>query len=294
MSHAGTAVSLSGLIDIRGRQWLMASRWLRMRGRPIHPGHSRAYRRPGRDLPQPRCRAQTAPPREPKLSRAVPCWCIGAGASGLAYAVDGRSLLLPGRRLLRRDRPLAHWCWTDARCGCGNTACLETGARARSLLPLLRQRWRRLGEDEARSSEQLSACDLLSLPEIDQAARCWRAPSPMPAGCSSRTGSSCQRPLRRQRAALGAFRRAVPGRGHVGRAGDAAKLCQPSGPNPHFAEIHGAAAALLSRAAEALLRGGKNQGLGTPQALRACPRNPPPPQKGPRLLFIFNPIRHRV
>ena len=35
MSHAGTAVSLSGLLDLARGQWLMASRWPRMRGLDI-------------------------------------------------------------------------------------------------------------------------------------------------------------------------------------------------------------------------------------------------------------------
>jgi transcriptional regulator of PTS gene len=168
MSHAGTAVSLSGLLDLERGQWLMASRWPRMRGLDIGAilapiaGPVEICRSLDAEL-----RARAA--REPEQFAGGTLLLHWGWGIGLAYAVDGRPFAPAGS-----FGEIGHWrlaALGERRCGCGNTACLETGAALWSLLPALRQRWPDLDEDEARLAGQLSGRDLLSLPEIEAASR---------------------------------------------------------------------------------------------------------------------------
>jgi transcriptional regulator of PTS gene len=251
MGHAGTAVSLSGLIDIRERRWLMASRWPRMRRLDIQAilepiaGPVEICRNLDAEL-----RARAA--REPKLFAGGALLVHWGWGIGLAYAVDGQSFSPAGGSF----GEIGHWRFSvleGRRCGCGNTACLETGAALWSLLPLLRQRWPNLGEDEAWLSEQLSGCDLLSVPEIDQAARVL----------ARALANACRLFFPNRIIISGPFVANAQLWAHFDalfRAeGTLDGLVMPQlaseRANPHF-EIHGAAAPLLSRAAEALLRGG--------------------------------------
>ncbi|MBN8939736.1 MAG: ROK family transcriptional regulator [Rhizobiales bacterium] len=169
MEHAGTAVSLSGLLDLRQRQWLMSSRWPRMRGldvqavlEPITPPVE-VCRNLDAEL---RARAMQDPAGHSGGSLLLH-WGWGVG---LAYAVDGQSFAPAGGSF----GEIGHWRFSrlaGRACGCGNTACLETGAALWSLMPRLRQEWPELSEDEATLQAQLPDCDLMSLPEIDMAAR---------------------------------------------------------------------------------------------------------------------------
>ncbi|MEZ2409649.1 transcriptional regulator of PTS gene [Bosea sp. OAE752] len=247
MSHAGTAVSLSGLIDLRRGQWLLASRWPRMRGLDVEAvlapiaGPVEICRNLDAEL-----RARAA--RDPEQFAGGTLLLHWGWGIGLAYAEDGRPFAPAGS-----FGELGHWrlaALGDRPCGCGNTGCLETGAALWALLPALRRHWPALDEDEKRLSRQFARLDLLALPEIDTACRtlaralanACRLLFPARIAVSGPFASNPQlwahfNALFRAEGTMDGF--AVPDLVSV----DASQLY----------EIHGAAAPLLSRAAEALL-----------------------------------------
>lgn len=168
MSHAGTAVSLSGLIDLQRGQWLLASRWPRMRGLDVAAviapiaGPVEICRNLDAEL---RARAV----REPERFAGSTLLLHWGWGIGMSYAVEGRPFAPAGS-----FGEIGHWRFAalgEQRCGCGNTGCLETGAALWSLLPSLRAHWPDLAEDEVRLARQLAGRDLVGLPEIDAAAR---------------------------------------------------------------------------------------------------------------------------
>jgi predicted NBD/HSP70 family sugar kinase len=168
MDHAGTAISLSGLLDLAGGQWLMSSRWPRMRGLDVRSLLQAVT--PEVEV----CRNLDAELRARLAGGGVE----RAGGSlllhwgwgiGLAYAIDGASFAPAGGSF----GEIGHWRFSALGgriCGCGNSACLETGAALWSLLPRLRERWPDLSEDEAVLQAELPECDLLALPEMEAAA----------------------------------------------------------------------------------------------------------------------------
>jgi predicted NBD/HSP70 family sugar kinase len=168
MSHAGTAVSLSGLLDLPRGRWLMSSRWPRMRGLDVVSALAPVAG------PVEMCRNLDAElwaraARETELSTGGTLLLHWGWGIGLSYAVDGRPFAPAGS-----FGEIGHWrlaALAGRRCGCGNTGCLETGAALWSLLPGLRRRWPDLAEDEARLARQLAGRDLIGLPEVDEAAR---------------------------------------------------------------------------------------------------------------------------
>lgn len=247
MSHAGTAVSLSGLIDLKQGQWLLASRWPRMRGLDIASilapvaGPVTVCRNLDAEL-----RARAA--REPENFTGGTILLHWGWGVGLAYAMDGEPFAPTGS-----FGEIGHWrlaALQDRPCGCGNTACLETGAALWSLLPALRRHWADLDQDEIRLARQLAGLDLLSLPEIDMAAQllaralanACRLLFPARIAVSGPFSANPQlwarfNTLFRAEGTMDGF--AVPD-----LSGAAAS---------HLYEIHGAASPLLSRAAESLL-----------------------------------------
>ncbi len=247
MSHAGTAVSLSGLIDLRRGQWLLASRWPRMRGLDIAAvlapiaGPVEICRNLDAEL-----RARAA--REPEPFSGGTLLLHWGWGIGLAYAQDGRPFAPAGS-----FGELGHWrlaALGGRQCGCGNTGCLETGAALWALLPALRRHWPALDEDEKRLARQLAPLDLVALPEIDIACRslaralanACRLLFPARIAVSGPFAANPQlwahfNALFRAEGTMDGF--SVPDLVSV----DAGQLY----------EIHGAAAPLLGRAAEALL-----------------------------------------
>lgn len=247
MSHAGTAVSLSGLIDLKQGQWLLASRWPRMRGLDIASvlepvaGPVTICRNLDAEL-----RARAA--REPEHFAGGTILLHWGWGVGLAYAVGGEPFAPTGS-----FGEIGHWrlaALNGRRCGCGNTACLETGAALWSLLPALRQHWPDLDQDEVRLARQLAGLDLLSLPEMETAvelvaralANACRMLFPARIAISGPFSANPQlwarfNTLFRAEGTMDGF--AVPDLTGV--------------PASHLYEIHGAAAPLLSRATEALL-----------------------------------------
>jgi transcriptional regulator of PTS gene len=247
MSHAGTAVSLSGLIDLQQGRWLMASRWPRMRGLDIAAvlapvaGPVAICRNLDAEL-----RARAA--REPENFAGGTILLHWGWGIGLSFAVDGAPFAPAGS-----FGEIGHWrlaALDGRRCGCGNTACLETGAALWSLLPALRRHWPDLDQDEVRLARQLAGLDLLSLPDVEMAAQlvaralanACRMLFPARIAVSGPFSANPQLwarfdTLLRAEGTMDGF--AVPDLTGV-----------PASP---LYEIHGAAAPLLSRATEALL-----------------------------------------
>lgn len=250
MTHAGTVVSLSGLLDLRRKRWLMASRWPRMRDLDIEAvlapigGPVEICRNLDAEL---RARAAREPDGFPGGTLLLH-WGWGVG---LAYAVDGEPLAPAGGPF----GEIGHWRFSvlgDRPCGCGNTGCLETGAALWSLLPLLRQRWPALGEDEARLSEQLAHCDLASLPEIDVAAQVLARALANACRMFFPARIIVSGPFIANAALWARFDALLRAEGAM--QGLALPHLISVRASRHF-EIHGAAAPLLSRAVAALLKG---------------------------------------
>lgn len=168
MDHAGTAVSLSGLTDLKRGLWLMSSRWPRMRGLDVAAALAAAGPvTVARNLD---AELSARVMLEPDLHAGGSLILHWGWGIGLAYAVDGRSFA-PAEGSFGE---IGHWRFaalSGRQCGCGNTACLETGAGLWALMPRLRRDWPDLAEDEALLQAQLPDRDLLALPEIDAAAR---------------------------------------------------------------------------------------------------------------------------
>lgn len=247
MSHAGTAISLSGLIDLRLGQWLLASRWPKLRGLDI-----RAVIEPIAG-PVAICRNLDAELR----ARAIRAAGQFAGGTmllhwgwgiGLAYAQDGEPYAPTGS-----FGEIGHWrlaALGETPCGCGNTGCLETGAALWALLPALRRHWPDLDEDETRLTGQLAALDLLSLPQIEAAARLL----------ARSLANACRILFPARIAVSGPFVRNAQlwarlvtlfrEEGTMDGFGMPELIGVESG---HLYEIHGAASPLLSRAVAALL-----------------------------------------
>lgn len=248
MSHAGTAVSLSGLLDLPRGQWLMASRWPRMRALDVASvlapiaGPVEICRNLDAEL---RARAV----REPELfsdSTLLLHWGWGIG---LSYAVDGRPFAPAGS-----FGEIGHWrlsALAGRRCGCGNTGCLETGAALWSLLPALRTRWPDLEEDEARLARQLAGRDLVSLPEIDNATRLLARALANACRIFFPTRIAVSGPFAANAGLWAHFAALLRDEGTM----DGLSMPQLTSVRAsQLHEIHGAAAPLLGRATEALLR----------------------------------------
>ena len=169
MEHAGTVVSISGVVDVRRRQWLVSSRWPLMQGLDIAAatgpgaGPVEVVRQLDAEL-----RARVlADPAAFTESTVLLHWGWGIG---MAYAVAGQ----PFGEATSLFGEIGHWRIGDMealRCGCGGHGCLETVAGLWSLLPGLRQHWPELADDEDTLLDQLRELDLLVLPEMQAALR---------------------------------------------------------------------------------------------------------------------------
>jgi transcriptional regulator of PTS gene len=248
MSHAGTAVSLSGLLDLPRGQWLLASRWPRMRALDVASvlapiaGPVEICRNLDAEL---RARAV----REPDQFAGGTLLLHWGWGIGLSYAVDGRPFAPAGS-----FGEIGHWrlsALADRRCGCGNTGCLETGAALWSLLPALRTHWPDLAEDEARLARQLASLDLADLPEIEHAARLLARALANACRVFFPTRIAVSGPFTANAGLWERFCALLRAEGMMDGIA-MPRLASVRASRLH--EIHGAAAPLLGRATEALLR----------------------------------------
>jgi transcriptional regulator of PTS gene len=167
MTHAGTVVSVSGIVDMRRRRWLVSSRWPRMQGLDVAAaiapvaGPVEVVRHLDAEL---RSRA-VADPALCADDTVLLHWGWGIG---MAYAVGGQPFGVAGGPF----GEIGHWRiegLEHRRCGCGHQGCLETAAALWALLPALRARWPALAEDEDALLQGLRELDLLALPELREA-----------------------------------------------------------------------------------------------------------------------------
>jgi predicted NBD/HSP70 family sugar kinase len=169
MAHAGTVVSLSGLVDGARGRWLLSSRWPRLRDADIAAaiapvaGPVHVVRQLDAEF---RARA-LADPAGYAGEVVVLHWGWGIG---MAYGRNGVPFSAAGGSF----GEIGHWRidgLEERRCDCGQQGCLETAAALWALLPVLRKRWPGLPDDEEALQDHLHELDLVSVPEVEQAAR---------------------------------------------------------------------------------------------------------------------------
>ncbi len=167
MHHIGTSVSVSGVVNVRERKWLITSRWPNIRNLDL--GAALAPVTPVVIV----CRHLDAELNARTLNDTAHAhdntlllhWGWGIG---LAYGVDGEPFMRAGEPF----GEIGHWRFNlleQRQCGCGNHGCLETAAALWALLPQLRELWPDLSEDEELVAGQLAELQLADLPEITTA-----------------------------------------------------------------------------------------------------------------------------
>ncbi|SFJ48709.1 transcriptional regulator of PTS gene [Phyllobacterium sp. CL33Tsu] len=164
MSHMGTSVSVSGVVNVRDRKWLITSRWPHVRDldlaaalAPVTPVVI-VCRHLDAELTA-RTMQDGAQGRDSTL---LLHWGWGVG---LAYSVEGEPFMSASNPF----GEIGHWRFNmldQRQCGCGNHGCLETAAALWALLPQLRASWPELSEDEERVAGQLTSLDIAERPEI--------------------------------------------------------------------------------------------------------------------------------
>ncbi len=249
MAYAGTSAAVSGVVDLRRGRWLASSRWPRIGGLDI-AAVLHAVAPPVlvvRHL-EAELQARLAAVPDRRGGTVLLHWGWGIG---LAYAVDGQTVNGAGGPF----GEVGHWRFgalAGRPCGCGNTGCLETGAALWALLPGLRAQWPDLVEDEAVLASQVADRNLVALPAMAEAA-----------GLVARALANVCRLLFPERVLVSGPLAANPAlwaefAALYQREGMIGGLALP--PLRHEAAsealgIEGAAAPLLTRAVEQLLRG---------------------------------------
>jgi transcriptional regulator of PTS gene len=164
MTHAGTSVSVAGLVEVRSGQWLVSSRWPRINRLDI-PAALDAVAPPVLVMRQLEAELQARIAATPERHAGGSLLLHWGWGIGLAYAVNGETFNAAGGPF----GEIGHWRFdalAGRPCGCGNTGCLETGAALWALLPELQAQWPDLVEDEARLAEQFPGLDLLARPAM--------------------------------------------------------------------------------------------------------------------------------
>jgi predicted NBD/HSP70 family sugar kinase len=163
MHHLGTSVSVSGVVDVRNRKWLIASRWPHIRSLDL--GTALESVTPVVLV----CRHLDAELdarilREPAYRAGSTLLLHWGWGIGLSYSVDGHPLAQAGGPF----GEIGHWRFNmleERKCGCGNHGCLETGAALWALLPHLRDVWPHLSDEEEPLAEQLADLLLIEMAE---------------------------------------------------------------------------------------------------------------------------------
>jgi predicted NBD/HSP70 family sugar kinase/biotin operon repressor len=164
MRHIGTSVSVSGVVDVKSRTWLLTSRWPNIRDFDL---------------------AAALAPVTPEI---LVCRHLDAELNARmlldpVYGTDNTLLLhwgwgiglacsVNGDPFIRAGGPfgeIGHWRFNlleDRPCGCGNHGCLETAASLWALLPQMRMSWPDLSEDEEVLAGQMADLPLLDMADI--------------------------------------------------------------------------------------------------------------------------------
>lgn len=161
MRHVGTAVTVSGIVDIRNRTWILTSRWPKIRDFDVGAALSdiTAHVALARQLDV-ELGARHAEMAKPE-SAAILHWGWGVG---FAYRAGNDGALPAGP-----FGEIGHWRFDalEARpCGCGNRGCLETAVSLWALLPVIRQKYPDASEDEELASRQIETMQLTDIGEM--------------------------------------------------------------------------------------------------------------------------------
>ncbi|MBA8879354.1 ROK family transcriptional regulator [Phyllobacterium myrsinacearum] len=164
MQHIGTSVSVSGVVDVKSRTWLLTSRWPNIRDfdlatalAPVTP-EVLVCRHLDAEL-----NARLL--QDPVFGTDNTLLLHWGWGIGLAYSVNGDSFIRAGGPF----GEIGHWRFNlleDRACGCGNYGCLETAASLWALLPRMREIWPDLSEDEELLAGQMSGLPLLDMPDM--------------------------------------------------------------------------------------------------------------------------------
>ncbi|MBA8901842.1 ROK family transcriptional regulator [Phyllobacterium sp. P30BS-XVII] len=164
MQHIGTSVSVSGVVDVKAKIWLLTSRWPDLRDfdiaaalAPVTPVVLVC-----RHLDAELNARVLQDPVYGTDNTLLLHWGWGIG---LAYSVNGDPFIRAGGPF----GEIGHWRFNlleDRPCGCGNHGCLETAAALWALLPQMREIWPDLSEDEEVLAGQMSGLPLLELADI--------------------------------------------------------------------------------------------------------------------------------
>lgn len=164
MKHLGTSVSVSGVVDVQNRQWLLTSRWPNVRNLDIEAALAAVTpavlvcRHLDAELD-----ARTS--QEPSYRSGSTLLLHWGWGIGLSCSVNGQPLVQASGQF----GEIGHWRFNmleQRTCGCGNHGCLETGAALWALLPRLREIWPELSDEEEPLAEQLAGLPLMELSEV--------------------------------------------------------------------------------------------------------------------------------
>ncbi|MGH6762691.1 MAG: ROK family transcriptional regulator [Phyllobacterium sp.] len=168
MVHVGTSVTVTGIVDVRDGIWILTSRWPNIRDFNVTAALSgvtpvtRLFRQLDVEL-----NARFDADDSPCDSAAILHWGWGVG---LSYRSKSNPALF-------QEGPfgeIGHWRFNileDRPCGCGNHGCLETAVSLSAVLPVIRQRYPDIAEDEEQAARQIAQMELTDLPEIRMAIR---------------------------------------------------------------------------------------------------------------------------
>ncbi|QND50580.1 ROK family transcriptional regulator (plasmid) [Phyllobacterium sp. 628] len=167
MQHLGTSVSVSGVVDVQSKTWLLTSRWPNIRDfdiaaalEPVTPAVF-VCRHLDAEL-----NARTL--QDPVYGTDNTLLLHWGWGIGLAYSVNGDPFIRAGGPF----GEIGHWRFNlleDRPCGCGNYGCLETAASLWALLPQMREIWPDLSEDEEVLAGQMAERPLIDMPDIQTA-----------------------------------------------------------------------------------------------------------------------------
>ncbi|MHA6686242.1 ROK family transcriptional regulator [Mesorhizobium sp. A556] len=164
MRHIGTSVTVSGIVDVKTRTWILTSRWPNVRdfdvGEALEGITPRVFLFRQLDV---ELSARYAAAGNSAIEGVfILHWGWGVG---LAYRAGGDSPMHQGGPF----GEIGHWRFNvlkDRPCGCGNRGCLETAVSLSALLPVIREKYPEASVEEELLSSQIATMDLVDIPEI--------------------------------------------------------------------------------------------------------------------------------
>lgn len=169
MIHVGTSVTVTGITDIKNRIWILTSRWPNIRdfnaARALLPATPTVHLFRQLDV-ELNARFAEQNDQAPE-SAAILHWGWGIG---LAFRNKANTTQFQSGPF----GEIGHWRFNileERPCGCGNSGCLETAVSLGALLPVLRESYPDIAEDEETIARQIAEIELIDKPEIRMAVR---------------------------------------------------------------------------------------------------------------------------